>query len=39
MRNKEESSLEVVLKTFDGVFNLRPIKMSNEDTNLGNPLI
>ena len=39
MRNKEESSLEVLLSLFDGVSNMGVIKMSDEDTNIRNPLI
>ena len=38
-RNKEESSLEVLLELFDGVSNTGVIKMSDEDKNIGNPLI
>jgi len=39
MRNKNESSLEVLLDLFDGVSNMGVIKMSEEDTNVRNPLI
>jgi phosphate starvation-inducible PhoH-like protein len=39
MRNKEESSLEVLLSLFDGVSNMGVIRMSEEDTNIRNPLI
>lgn len=39
MRNKEESSLEVLLNLFDEVSNMGVIRMSEEDTNIRNPLI
>jgi len=39
MKNKEESSLEVLLSLFDGVSNMGVIHMSEEDTNVRNPLI
>jgi len=39
MKNKNESSLEVLLELFDGVSNMGVIKMSEEDTNVRNPLI
>jgi hypothetical protein len=39
MKNKHESSLEVLLDMFDEVQNIGVILMSNEDTNVRNPLI
>lgn len=39
IRNKEESSLEVLLKMFEDTTNIGVIKMSDEDTNIRNPLI
>lgn len=39
MRNKSESSLEVLLDLFDDVSNMGVIKMSELDTNIRNPLI
>jgi len=39
LKNKNESSLEVLLELFDGVSNMGVIKMSEEDTNVRNPLI
>jgi len=39
MRNKDESSLEILLSLFDGVKDMGVIRMSEEDTNIRNPLI
>jgi len=39
MKNKSESSLEVLLELFDGVKDMGVIKMSEADTNVRNPLI
>jgi len=39
MKNKDESSLETLLGLFEGVSNMGVIKMSDEDTNIRNPLI
>ena len=39
IRNKEESSLEVLLKMFEDTSDIGVIKMSDEDTNIRNPLI
>lgn len=39
MKNKEESSLEVLLKIFDNVDKIGTITMSEADTNVRNPLI
>jgi len=39
IRNKNESSLEVLLNLFDGVKDIGVVKMSEEDTNIRNPLI
>jgi len=39
LRNKNESSLEVLLSLFDGVKDMGVVKMSEEDTNIRNPLI
>ena len=39
MRNKTDSSLETLLNMFDNVENMGVIKMSDEDTNIRNPLI
>jgi phosphate starvation-inducible PhoH-like protein len=39
MRNKEESSLEVLLNLFDEVSNMGVIRMSEDDVNIRNPLI
>lgn len=39
IRNKNESSLEVLLDLFDGVKDMGVVKMSEEDTNIRNPLI
>ena len=39
MKNKNESSLEVLLEMFDGVDNMGIIHMNDEDTNVRNPLI
>ncbi len=39
IRNKHESSLEVLLNLFDGVKDVGVVKMSEEDTNIRNPLI
>jgi len=39
LRNKSESSLDVVLSLFDGVSNMGVVKMSDEDKNVRNPLI
>jgi phosphate starvation-inducible PhoH-like protein len=39
LRNKKESSLEVLLELFDGVSNMGVVEMSKEDTNIRNPLI
>ena len=39
IRNKKESSLEVLLKMFDDTPNVGVVKMSDEDTNIRNPLI
>jgi len=39
MKNKHESSLEVLLKMFEDVDNMGVIEMSPEDTNVRNPLI
>lgn len=39
MKNKSESSLEAIIDLFDGIENIGVIKMSEEDTNVRNPLI
>jgi len=39
LRNKTESSLEIILDLFEGVDNFGVIRMSEEDTNVRNPLI
>jgi phosphate starvation-inducible protein PhoH len=39
LRNKKDSSLETMLKMFIGVDNIGTIEMSEEDTNVRNPLI
>ena len=39
MRNKQDSSLEILLDMFNEVQNMGVIQMSNEDTNVRNPLI
>ena len=39
MKNKNESSLEILLELFKDVDNIGVIKMSEEDTNVRNPLI
>ena len=39
LRNKKDSSLEVLLKLFDGVSNIGVVEMSKEDTNVRNPII
>jgi len=39
IRNKEESSLEILLSLFNGVSNMGVIRMSEADTNIRNPLI
>ncbi|MFW6272374.1 MAG: PhoH family protein [bacterium] len=39
LKNKAESSLDIVLNLFDGVENFGVIRMSEEDTNVRNPLI
>lgn len=39
MRNKTDSSLETLLDMFNDVENMGVIKMSDEDTNIRNPLI
>jgi len=39
MKNKHESSLEILLDMFEEVQNIGVIRMSNEDTNVRNPLI
>jgi phosphate starvation-inducible PhoH-like protein len=39
LRNKSESSLEILLSLFEDVSNMGVIKMSKEDTNIRNPLI
>jgi phosphate starvation-inducible PhoH-like protein len=39
IKNKKESSLEVLLNLFDEVSKIGVIKMSEEDTNIRNPLI
>jgi len=39
LRNKKDSSLEVLLSLFDGVSDIRVVEMSKEDTNVRNPLI
>ncbi|MCK9416901.1 PhoH family protein [Candidatus Dojkabacteria bacterium] len=39
MKNKNESSLEVLLNLFEDVSNIGVIRMSEEDTNIRNPLI
>jgi phosphate starvation-inducible PhoH-like protein len=39
MKNKSESSLEILLELFDDVDNMGVIKMNEEDTNVRNPLI
>jgi len=39
LKNKTESSLEIILNLFEGVENFGVIRMSEEDTNVRNPLI
>jgi len=39
LKNKRDSSLEVLLKLFNGVSNIGVVEMSKEDTNVRNPLI
>jgi len=39
LKNKTESSLEIILDLFEGVENFGVIRMSEEDTNVRNPLI
>ena len=39
IKNKKESSLEILLDIFNNVSNVGVIKMSEEDTNIRNPLI
>ena len=39
LRNKHESSLKVLLELFEGIKNIGVVKMSEEDTNIRNPLI
>ena len=39
LRNKNESSLKVLLKLFDSIDNIGVVRMSEEDTNIRNPLI
>jgi len=39
LRNKNESSLKVLLELFEGTKDIGVIKMSEEDTNIRNPLI
>ena len=39
LKNKGESSLEIILDLFEGVENFGVIRMSEEDTNVRNPLI
>jgi phosphate starvation-inducible PhoH-like protein len=39
MKNKHESSLEILLEMFSGCSNIGTIEMSIEDTNIRNPLI
>ena len=39
IRNKKESSLETLLKMFEDTPNIGVVKMSDEDTNIRNPLI
>jgi len=39
MKNKKESSLEILLNIFDEISKIGVIKMSEEDTNIRNPLI
>lgn len=39
LKNKSESSLEIILNLFNGLNNFGAIRMSEEDTNVRNPLI
>jgi len=39
IKNKNESSLKVLLELFDGISNIGVVRMSEEDTNVRNPLI
>lgn len=39
LKNKKESSLEILLNIFNDISNVGVIKMSEEDTNIRNPLI
>jgi phosphate starvation-inducible PhoH-like protein len=39
LKNKTDSSLEIILDLFEGVENFGVIRMSEEDTNVRNPLI
>ena len=39
LKNKNESSLDILLKLFEGIDNFGVISMSKEDTNIRNPLI
>lgn len=39
IKNKKESSLEILLNIFNNISNIGVIKMSEEDTNIRNPLI
>lgn len=39
LKNKQESSLEVMLKIFENTENIGVIEMSKEDTNVRNPII
>ena len=39
LKNKTESSLDIILNLFEGVENFGVIRMSEEDTNVRNPLI